>query len=82
MQTSGLLIHLSPQASDGAISEELGAQEGLVLGERDGRLWPAVLEAPTSRASIDAVRSLERLQGIGKVDVVFVGTDDREGEQA
>ena len=72
MQTSGLLIHLTAEAPD-ATEARLGARDGLVLGERVERALPAVLEAEDGRASAAAVRALEGVDGVGRVDVVFIG---------
>ncbi len=78
MQTSGLLIHLDPSGFDEKSEVNLGAYEGLVLGVRAENAWPAVLEAVDAKASVAMVRDLERMPGIGRVDVVFVGTDERD----
>ena len=74
MQTSGLVIHLAG-AHDSPVPELRLA--GLTLGERVDRRLPAVLEAEDDRASIEAVRALESDPAIARVDVVFVGTDER-----
>ena len=82
MQTSGLLIHITPADFDSSVEESLGAREGLTLGVRTENAFPAVLEAVDGRSSIDLVRDLERMPGVGRVDVVFVGTDETdEGDE-
>ena len=84
-QTSGLLIHLDVNVSGTpgahvAVEQTLLERGDVFLGERAGGYWPAVLEAPTGRRSVDAVRALERLDGIAKVDVVFISTDEQKGK--
>ena len=82
MQTSGLLIHLDPDDFDSKAAAALGASEGLTLGARAENAWPAVLEALDAKASVAMVRDLERMPGVGRVDVVFVGTDETgEGDK-
>ncbi|MFT7076002.1 MAG: hypothetical protein ACJA0P_002016 [Planctomycetota bacterium] len=84
-QTSGLLIHLDVSlagtpGADVAVERTLLARGDVALGERNGGYWPAVLEAPTGRRSVDVVRELERVDGIAKVDVVFISTDEPSGK--
>lgn len=80
MQTSGLLIHVDASGMLSRVEELLRSRTDLILGERTGGYWPVVLEASSERGSKDAVRALERVDGIGRVDVVFISTDESTGE--
>ena len=75
MQTSGVLIHLAAHRPSSAFVTRLEEYAGLTLGERNGNLWPAVIEAADGRASATTVRELESHREVVRVDVVFVGTD-------
>ena len=75
MQTSGVLIHLGAGEPAMALGARLAAHAGLVLGEPNGKAWPAVLEAADGRASAAKLREIEATVGVVRVDVVFVGTD-------
>ena len=80
MQISGLVLHMSEDATSAAEAlAALQARNGLELGAaQDPRRVPAVLTAPDSSASKEATRALEALAGIYRVEVVFVAFEDDE----
>ena len=76
-QVSGLVIRLSGSRPFASVRESLGFVEGLELGDApDVANLPAVLEAPTAARSEDRVRDLEAVDGVARVDVVFVSCEE------
>ena len=83
MQVSGLVLHVTrdAEAASAALAAATSA-ERLELGPAPspGRV-PAVLEAESGRAGKDAVRRLEQIDGIERVEVAFVGFDPDVGPE-
>ncbi|MEN8377115.1 MAG: hypothetical protein ABFS34_16955 [Gemmatimonadota bacterium] len=80
MQISGLVLFLSEDAASATEAlTTLRARVDLEFGAAAApRRVPAVLTAPTSGASKDAIRAFEALAGVERVEVAFIAFEDEE----
>jgi hypothetical protein len=73
MSISGLIITLTEQPTEAAIAiQRLSANARISLGRQERYLLPAVLEADSDLEAEEAVRWMNELTGVRKVDVVYV----------
>jgi hypothetical protein len=82
MSISGLIITLTERPTEAAIAiQRLSADGRLTLGRQERYLLPAVLEVDSDLEAEDAVRWMNDLTGVRKVDVVYVRfAETREGQ--
>ena len=73
MSISGLIITLTEQPTEAAIAiQRISADDRFTLGRQERYLLPAVLEAGSDVEAEEAVRWLNDVTGVRKVDVVYV----------
>jgi hypothetical protein len=77
MPVNGLLLTLSPDKglADRA-REAIAAREEADLGEPQGIYQPLAVETPDVRSAHEFHEWLESLEGVGQVDVIYVGFED------
>lgn len=77
MPVNGLLLTLTgaPHLADRAC-EQVAARSGVELGERSGIYQPLAVETADVQAAHEFHEWLESLDGVGQVDVIYVGFDE------
>ena len=77
MQVNGLLLTLSPdpRLADQA-REAIGARTEASLGKPEGIYQPLAVETADVRAAHEFHEWLESLEGVGQVDVIYVGFEE------
>jgi hypothetical protein len=77
MPVNGLLLTLSPdpQLADQA-RETIGARVEATLGVPEGIYQPLAVETADVRAAHEFHEWLEALEGVGQVDVIYVGFEE------
>ncbi len=77
MPVNGLLLTLSPDAHLAERAcEEIAARPEAELGERLGIYQPLAVDTPDVRAAHEFHEWLESLEGVGQVDVIYVGFEE------
>ena len=76
-QVSGLVVHFASPRHLDAVQETLRLRSSFELGDATcGAGLPVVLEAPDSKESKRQLEWLEGMDGVSRVDVVFVTCDE------
>lgn len=77
MPVNGLLLTLSPDAllAERACAE-ISARSEAELGERKGIYQPLAVDTTDVRAAHEFHEWLESLDGVGQVDVIYVGFEE------
>jgi len=77
MPVNGLLLTLTPDAqlAEQAL-REIGARHEATLGQAQGIYQPLAVETPDVRAAHEFHEWLESLEGVGQVDVIYVGFEE------
>lgn len=77
MPVNGLLLTLSP---DARLAEQaraaIAARPEVLLGEAEGIYQPLAVETTDVRAAHEFHEWLEALEGVGRVDVIYVGFEE------
>jgi hypothetical protein len=77
MPVNGLLLTLSPDARlADRVCGEISTRPEADLGERQGIYQPLAVETPDVRAAHEFHEWLESLEGVGQVDVIYVGFEE------
>ena len=82
MPVNGLLLTLSPdERLAGEARAMIAARPEAELGEAQGIYQPVAVETPDVRSSHEFHEWLESLEGIGQVDVIYVGFEEPNDTQ-
>jgi hypothetical protein len=77
MPVNGLLLTLSPDEHlAGRARAMIAARSGVELGEPEGIYQPLAVETSDVRAAHEFHEWLESLEGVGQVDVIYVGFEE------
>ena len=77
MPVNGLLLTLSPdERLAERVCEQITARPEAVLGERQGIYQPLAVDTPDVRSAHEFHEWLESLDGVGHVDVIYVGFEE------
>jgi hypothetical protein len=77
MPVNGLLLTLSPDARLAERAcEEIATRPQVELGERLGIYQPLAVDTPDVRSAHEFHEWLESLEGVGQVDVIYVGFEE------
>lgn len=77
MPVNGLLLTLSPDARLAEQAREaIAARPEVLLGEAEGIYQPLAVETTDVRAAHEFHEWLEALEGVGQVDVIYVGFEE------
>jgi hypothetical protein len=77
MPVNGLLLTLSPdERLAGEARAMIAARSEVELGEAEGIYQPLAVETSDVRAAHEFHEWLESLEGVGHVDVIYVGFEE------